>query len=162
MGHKKADDTSGGELGTSERPWGRPRLQLDPDRLHRLREEGRSLREIAREFGVSKSKVWNALRDGVQKVSINSQDAMSPPGKGRTRAKTDLGSEASQGPKTAKVSSGLPTVRYLVHLRTLGRPLRVLHVQFHPEDEPCAKVLREDSWYDAGFKRVRAEGSGEA
>ena len=154
MGHKKADDTSGGELGTSDRPWGRPRLHLDPDRLHQLREEGRSLREIARTCGVSKDTVRSALRNPVEKVSKKSQDVISP-----RKAPAPLGPGGNGQQRAARSKN---VVRFLLHLRTLGRPLRVLHVQFHPEDEPYAKVLRRGVWYDTGFQKVKTNEPGEA
>ena len=52
---------------------GRPKLQLDPNRLRHLREEGWSLRRIARACGVGKDTVRNTLNT----LSKNSQDAIS-------------------------------------------------------------------------------------
>ncbi len=52
---------------------GRPRVQLDLNRLLRLRAEGWSLRQIARACGVGKDSIRNTLKT----LSKNSQDATS-------------------------------------------------------------------------------------
>ena len=51
---------------------GRPRLNLDPDELKRLREKGFSLRQIAQECGVGKDTVRNTLKT----LSKNPQGTM--------------------------------------------------------------------------------------
>ncbi len=52
---------------------GRPKLQRDHNRLRRLREDGLSLRRIARVCGVGKDTVRNTLRN----LSKNPQDGPS-------------------------------------------------------------------------------------
>ncbi len=52
---------------------GRPRLNVDPDELRRLRAKGVSLRRIAQECGVGKDTVRNTLTT----LSKNSQDGRS-------------------------------------------------------------------------------------
>ncbi len=41
---------------------GRPKLSIDAEQIHRLREQGLSLREIARRSDVSRSTVWRLIR----------------------------------------------------------------------------------------------------
>ena len=53
---------------------GRPRRELDLDRIHQLRAEGWSYTEIALELDVSKSTLWYAINP-VRKTFINSQEA---------------------------------------------------------------------------------------
>ncbi|MCZ7647421.1 MAG: helix-turn-helix domain-containing protein [Planctomycetota bacterium] len=48
---------------------GRPRADLDLDRLVTLRQQGLSVREIARRLGVSKSRIHVALKTDVPKSS---------------------------------------------------------------------------------------------
>ncbi len=55
---------------------GRPRRDLDLDRIHPFRAEGWSYTEIALELGVGKSTLWYALNP-VRKTFINSQEAKS-------------------------------------------------------------------------------------
>jgi len=56
---------------------GRPKLGLDLDQIHRLREEGLSLREIARECGVSPRTIRRVLQYPGAKVGQKPQDARS-------------------------------------------------------------------------------------
>ena len=132
---------------------GRPSLRLDVDRIRQLSEEGCSLREIAQEFGVSKDTVRAVLRNPVEKMSNKSQVVIFP-----RKAPAPLGPGGNGHQRAARSKN---VVSYLLHPRTLGRALRIVHVEFHPEDEPYARVLRQDVWYDVGFKRVRGE-AGEA
>jgi DNA invertase Pin-like site-specific DNA recombinase len=51
---------------------GRPPIEVDIEKVLGLVGEGKSLRQIARELGISKSKVWSVLQEhSVQKASIN-------------------------------------------------------------------------------------------
>jgi len=43
-------------------PRGRPRTNVDPEELRRLREKGFSLRQIAQECGIGKDTVRNTLK----------------------------------------------------------------------------------------------------
>jgi len=56
---------------------GRPKLGLDRDQIHRLREEGLSLREIGRECGVSPRTIRRVLQYPGAKVGQKPQDARS-------------------------------------------------------------------------------------
>jgi len=58
---------------------GRPKLELDLNQVHRLREEGWSVRRIARECGVSHRTILRVLQYPGAKVVQNSQDARSGP-----------------------------------------------------------------------------------
>ena len=46
----------------ARRPGGRPRIQIDHERLQALRAEGWSVRRIAKQYGVGKTTVWDRLR----------------------------------------------------------------------------------------------------
>lgn len=54
---------------------GRPRLGLDLGRLLQLRGQGKTLREIATEFGVGKTSIGDTLK----MLSEKPQDETSPP-----------------------------------------------------------------------------------
>lgn len=79
---------------------GRPRLQLDIDRIRQLREERWSLREIAKELGAGKDSIRGALRNPVGKMSKNSQEAKSSKKRPRVFPPAVVDSRASQGPKS--------------------------------------------------------------
>ncbi len=131
---------------------GRPKLELPMDQILRLRKEGLGLTKIAKKCGVAKSTLWRALNVFLEPCQ-KSHSAISP-----RAGPVPLGSRGNGHQRAAR---GKNVVSYLLHPRTLGRALRIVHVEFHPEDEPYAKVLRQDVWYDVGFKKVRTE-AGEA
>jgi len=131
---------------------GRPQIALDLDTIRRLREEGRSVRGIASECGVSHRTILRALQYPGAKVVQNSDLPQEDP---TTALRAGSRPRASQGQNGEGSFREPGAVRYLIHTRTQGRPLRVLQIEWHPEDDPYAEALLPDYWHDAGFKRVK-------
>ncbi len=76
---------------------GRPRLQLDVERIRQLREQGVSVRQIGKTCGVSKDTIRNVLSNPGYKVSNKHQDTISPSGDSGSRPEALVDRRGSQG-----------------------------------------------------------------
>jgi len=135
---------------------GRPRIELNIDTIRRLREEGWSVRGIASECGVSHRTILRVLQYPGAKVVQNSDLAEEDP---RTALQGGVHPVAGQSQNGGGDPQDQAAVICVLHTRTQGRPLRILKVEWHPEDVLYAEALRPDLWHDAGFKRLKGVGS---
>ena len=116
---------------------GRPRLQVDLDRVRQLHKDGLSLRQIAKECGVSKTTVLRALQTTPFSRSKNVPKFTSSPGHSAGRVQAIVDPTGSQGPNPV---SG-PILR--AHVRTWGgRAIRIVVGGVHPEDQGLFQALR--------------------